>query len=101
MGLTFYLVYYFLCNSLQVEKYDFKRGGHQPGTGHFTQVVWKDTRELGMARAKSKNGSVYVVARYRPAGNNVSSFDGNVLPTVGWSTDHINLNIWVIIMTRP
>lgn len=86
MGLTHRPVYYLIYNSLQVEKYDFKRGGHQPGTGHFTQVVWKDTKELGMARAKSKNGSVYVVARYRPAGNNLSSFEGNVLPRVGWST---------------
>jgi len=38
-----------------------------------------------MARAKSANGSVFVVARYYPAGNNLNSFDGNVLSKVGWS----------------
>ncbi|XP_031549606.1 cell wall protein PRY3-like isoform X2 [Actinia tenebrosa] len=66
----------------EVEKYDFKRGGHQPQTGHFTQVVWKESTELGMGRAKSKNGMVFVVARYKPAGNNLRDFDNNVLPKV-------------------
>ena len=45
-------------------------------------MVWKDTKELGVARAKSNNGSVYVVARYRSAGNILSAFNGNVLPKV-------------------
>lgn len=66
----------------EAEKYDFRKGGYQPGTGHFTQIVWKDTKELGMARAKSNNGSVYVVARYRPAGNILSAFNANVLHKV-------------------
>ena len=35
-----------------------------------------------MARAKSANGSVYVVARYRPAGNDLNSFNDNVFPKV-------------------
>lgn len=72
----------------EAEKYNFKKGGHQPGTGHFTQVVWKDTKELGMARAKSSNGSVFVVARYRPAGNILSAFNGNVLPKVAADKEH-------------
>lgn len=36
-----------------------------------------------MARAKSSDGGVYVVARYRPAGNDLNGFNGNVLPKVG------------------
>lgn len=66
-----------------MEQYDFNQGGHQSRTGHFTQVVWKNSKELGMARAKSSNGSVYVVARYRPAGNDLNAFKGNVLAKVG------------------
>ena len=66
-----------------MERYDFTKGGHQPRTGHFTQVVWKNSKELGMARAKSSNGSVYVVARYCPAGNDLNAFKANVLPKVG------------------
>ncbi|MEC8097814.1 MAG: CAP family protein, partial [Bacteroidota bacterium] len=39
-----------------------------PKIGHYTQMVWKDTKEVGIASAISKNGKVYVVARYYPAG---------------------------------
>ena len=37
--------------------------------GHYTQMVWKNTKKVGIAYAVSKKGSVYVVARYFPAGN--------------------------------
>ena len=37
--------------------------------GHYTQMVWKNTTEVGMAMAVSSSGKTYVVARYSPAGN--------------------------------
>jgi hypothetical protein len=64
----------------EVSKYNFQRGGFQSGTGHFTQVVWKDTKELGMGKAKSPDGKVFVVGRYRPAGNMISKVNENVSP---------------------
>jgi uncharacterized protein YkwD len=36
---------------------------------HYTQCVWKDTTNVGMASAKGANGNTYVVARYSPPGN--------------------------------
>lgn len=36
---------------------------------HYTQVVWKDTTNVGMASAKGSDGNTYVVARYTPPGN--------------------------------
>lgn len=36
--------------------------------GHYTQMVWKDTRAVGCAVAKG-GGSEYLVCRYDPAGN--------------------------------
>jgi len=45
-----------------------------PKTGHYTQMVWKDTKEVGIASAFSKNGKVYVVARYYPAGNYLGEY---------------------------
>lgn len=49
-------------------------------TGHFTQVVWKDSTELGVGMARNRNGEVYVVCNYNPAGNFLGSFTENVLP---------------------
>lgn len=49
--------------------------------GHFTQVVWKDSTELGVGMATNGN-TVFVVGQYRPAGNisNEGYFEKNVLP---------------------
>ncbi|XP_065676309.1 uncharacterized protein LOC100206500 isoform X3 [Hydra vulgaris] len=61
--------------------YDFDKDGDS-ATGHFTQVVWKASTELGMGKATSKKGGMfctYIVGRYKPAGNMLSQFTNNVL----------------------
>ncbi|XP_071443372.1 uncharacterized protein [Hetaerina americana] len=65
--------------------------GQEPGnlkSGHFTQVVWKDSAELGVAMAKSRKGQVFVVANYYPPGNYIGSYVDNVLPLQG-ATDKV------------
>ena len=42
--------------------------------GHYTQMVWKGVEQVGIASAISKDGNVYVVARYYPAGNIIGQF---------------------------
>jgi len=59
----------------EVKDYDFKNQGFKKGTGHFTQVVWKDTKEVGFGYADS-----YVCARYAPPGNYAGRFEENVFP---------------------
>ncbi|XP_014609324.1 PREDICTED: uncharacterized protein LOC106789540 isoform X1 [Polistes canadensis] len=54
-------------------------------TGHFTQVVWRDSTELGVGMARNRNGEVYVVCNYNPAGNFLGSFTDNVLTPGGTS----------------
>lgn len=49
-------------------------------TGHFTQVVWKGSKEIGVGRATSSGGRTVVVANYRPPGNVLGMFATNVLP---------------------
>lgn len=51
-----------------------------PPIGHFTQVVWKDSTELGVGMATDGN-KAFVVGQYRPAGNmNMAGyFEKNVL----------------------
>jgi len=48
-------------------------------TGHFTQVIWKDTTEVGCAVARNGN-SIYVVARYGIHGNVVGHFEEQAQP---------------------
>ena len=68
----------------EYKDYNFSRGGWQSGTGHFTQVVWKSTKELGMGRAKTADGKqTYVVGRYRPAGNIINYMAENVFDKGG------------------
>ena len=46
---------------------------------HFTQMVWKDTNQLGMGAAPSPSGKyVIVVALYRPLGNDSHRLRDNV-----------------------
>lgn len=47
--------------------------------GHFTQLVWKSTTELGVGIAKTKRGKVLVVCNYNPRGNTIGEFNANVL----------------------
>jgi hypothetical protein len=71
----------------EVSQYMFTRTpwtSNQPNfknIGHFTQMVWKSSTQLGCGAAKGAN--CYVVScHYSPAGNMVgdSSFYANVLP---------------------
>lgn len=47
-------------------------------TGHFTQVVWKASQELGVGIARGKRGNVYVVCNYSPPGNYQGRYVANV-----------------------
>ncbi|CAM4618298.1 unnamed protein product [Leuciscus chuanchicus] len=72
----------------EIKDYDFKKSGHQPKTGHFTQVVWKSSTELGVGLATDGN-TVFVVGQYKPAGNitNAGYYEKNVLPKTGCDSD--------------
>ncbi|CAL8250276.1 unnamed protein product [Boreogadus saida] len=68
----------------EVKDYEYNSPG--PGTkgttGHFTQVVWKETTEVGVGLA-TDGKSVFVVAQYRPGNmKGTANFQRNVLPQV-------------------
>uniref|UniRef100_A0A1I8HNE1 SCP domain-containing protein n=1 Tax=Macrostomum lignano TaxID=282301 RepID=A0A1I8HNE1_9PLAT len=65
----------------EIDSYDWNSNEMQPECGHFTQLVWKSTTEVGFGRAVSDTGRVYVVGRYRPPGNYKGEFRKNVLPS--------------------
>jgi pathogenesis-related protein 1 len=37
--------------------------------GHYTQMVWKNTKEVGVGVSVCRDGGIIVVANYYPAGN--------------------------------
>ena len=61
-------------------KYSYKNASFSSGTGHFTQVVWAGSLQIGVGKAVSKSGAQFVVARYSPAGNVRGQFVENVKP---------------------
>lgn len=65
----------------EISKYTFGSEPTSSASGHFTQVVWKRTEKLGIAKAKSaKSGKIIVVANYEPAGNWIGQYKDNVPP---------------------
>lgn len=66
--------------------YNFQDGGFSEGTGHFTQMVWKDTTTVGAGIALCTSiispsvEEYYLVANYAPAGNVQGEYRENVLP---------------------
>lgn len=53
-----------------------------PLTRHFTQMVWKSTKQLGCAKSYNNN-YVYLVCHYSPKGNAFTQYKDNVMPKTG------------------
>ena len=59
--------------------YDFEKGVFSAKTGHFTQVVWKSSKKLGVGAAQApESGAWYIVCNYFPPGNVRGEFANNV-----------------------
>ena len=55
----------------EIEKYTYQpvRAGSNSKTGHYTQMVWKNTQKIGIGKAVCSNGATIIVANYDPPGN--------------------------------
>lgn len=65
------------------KKYNWNQPGFSGDTGHFTQVVWKNTKTVGCGWKKCNGGQgkangFYIVCKYDPAGNYQGQFPQNV-----------------------
>jgi uncharacterized protein YkwD len=63
----------------EISDYDYNNPVFGYDTGHFTQVVWKDTKQMGCGFECSNNYCT-ITCNYYPAGNYVGEFAKNVLP---------------------
>ena len=64
----------------EIKDYDFAKSEFTSGTGHFTQVVWKNSKQVGCGVACSNKDYCYVTCNYYPGGNYLGQFKTNVLP---------------------
>lgn len=65
----------------EVKYYDYTAGKSLTGqvTGHFTQIVWKGTTDLGCASKFCSNlGGTFYVCDYSPPGNYYGQYTNNV-----------------------
>lgn len=71
-----------LCDQWYREHKDFDFGVEptELRAGHFTQMIWKNSTEIGVGRAQAKDGRAIVVVNYFPPGNVIGEFNMNVLP---------------------
>jgi uncharacterized protein YkwD len=64
----------------EFKKFNFRSGGFSMKTGHFTQVVWRGTREVGCGRSQCNGIDIYI-CQYDPPGNVEGEYRDNVKPT--------------------
>jgi pathogenesis-related protein 1 len=56
-------------DEIQVYKHGPISDVNFPAAGHYTQMVWKNTKNVGIGIATCKSGAVLIVANYDPSGN--------------------------------
>lgn len=66
----------------EVEKYKFDNSKKKSGTGHFTQVVWSETTDLGCGIEIGPNNKIYAVSNYYPKGNSRKKYTENVFSII-------------------
>ncbi|KAF4531406.1 hypothetical protein B566_EDAN009647 [Ephemera danica] len=80
-----------------MKQYDFFKEPNRlhanVNAGHFTQLVWASTKQLGLGKARSRAGRVIVVANYHPPGNVSGAYQRNVRPPLPGSELRFDLSV--------
>lgn len=72
----------------QEEKfYNYSSPGFVRAAGHFTQVIWRNSKRIGAAWAIRNDGRLVLSIKYRPGGNYVGFFANNVFRPIAQTLD--------------
>ncbi|SMN21738.1 similar to Saccharomyces cerevisiae YJL078C PRY3 Cell wall protein with a role in mating efficiency [Maudiozyma saulgeensis] len=67
----------------EIRFYNYSDPQYSETTGHFTQMVWKDSNKLGCALRNCYNAwTFYFVCEYDPPGNYIGDFSFEVMPLI-------------------
>ncbi|KAL9983951.1 hypothetical protein ACROYT_G006200 [Oculina patagonica] len=58
--------------------YNYSNPKYYKAAGHFTQVLWKNSKQIGAAWAIRKDGRLVISIKYNPGGNYIGFFGKNV-----------------------
>ena len=69
-----------ICQKWYNEKYNYNFDSNKyiDKTGHFTQMIWKNTTDIGIGYKESQDGIKYFIVYYYPAGNIFNKYKENV-----------------------
>ena len=61
------------------QNYDFNKNTFDKKSLHFTQIIWKETNEIGISITKDiQNNKYCIVVLYYPPGNTLGEFSKNI-----------------------
>ena len=67
-----------------INKYNFTKqeNKNDEKINNFTQLIWKNTKEVGFGYTNDDKGNFYVIAYYFPCGNIKGEYKNNVFPSI-------------------
>ena len=61
------------------KNYDFTKKKYSKDASHFTQIIWKETRNIGIGFSYDVFNKIYcIVVLYNPPGNTLGKFEMNI-----------------------
>lgn len=70
----------------EIKDYNYSNPGFTEAAGHFTQLVWKDSQQVGCAiRYCNSYWGNLIICEYDPSGNYLGEFQDNVMPLINTS----------------
>ncbi|ORY55850.1 SCP-like extracellular protein [Pseudomassariella vexata] len=78
------------------DEYDFGNPDFSEATGHFTQLVWKTTTDVGCSARICGDAGWYLVCEYWPRGNIIGEFREEVGDDVNEST-MVRMNVYAVV----